>query len=88
MKRPIATTRIIRSGIGDSGIVAILMAMAGRTKKSRKRKEYFRHVIRIAKLDPDQADDFIYFAATAASMAIRGQASVAITLTPNKTQTL
>lgn len=84
MKRPIATTRIIRSGIGDSGIVAILMAMASWTRKSRKRKEYYRHVVRVAKLDPEQSDDFIYFAATAASMALQGQVHVQTSLKMRK----
>ena len=83
-KRPIATSRIIHSGIGDSAVVAILMAMASRTKKSRKRKEYFRHVVRIAKLDPEEADDFIHFAATAASMALQGKVLVSTNLKMRK----
>ena len=75
-KRPIATSRVIHSGIGDSAVVAILMAMASWTRKSRKKKEYYRHVVRIARLDPEQSDDFINFAATAASIALKGKAHV------------
>ncbi len=83
-KRPIATSRIINSGIGDSAVVSILMAMATWTRKSRKRKEYYRHVVRIAKLDPEEADDFIYFAATAASMALQGKVHVSTSLKMRK----
>lgn len=41
---------------GDEGLAHILMQLAARARKSRKRKEYLRTVARLAREDTDGRD--------------------------------
>lgn len=60
--------------------VAVMMAMASNARKSRKRKECYRAVIRAWKEDTDERD-FIYFCAQASFGALHGRFHVQTKLT-------
>ena len=69
MKRP-PTIRTLRLIFSDEPYAAMLVAMINKTRKSRKRKEYLRALIRLN--TPPSESDFIYFTAmTAATQLYR-----------------
>lgn len=58
MKTP-QTVSHLRANLSDSPYVASLLYQITHAKKSRKRKEYLRAIIRLA--DQRQEDDYFYF---------------------------
>lgn len=64
MKRP-PTIRTLRRIFSDEPYAAMLAALANRSRKSRKRKECYRALIRLN--TPPSESDFIYFTAMAAA---------------------
>lgn len=64
MKRP-PTIKTLRRRFGDEGFAANLVILANRARRSRKRKEALRALIRLN--TPEHDSDFIYHTARAAS---------------------
>lgn len=73
MKTPQTVSRL-RANLSDSPYVTALIYQITHAKKSRKRKEYLRALIRVA--NERQEDDFIYFSGNDADELLHARKSL------------
>lgn len=79
--KPFTSAARARKILGNGEcFVAVMISMAANARKSRKRKEYYRAIIRAWREDTDERD-FIYFCGQTAFGALRGRFHVQAKLT-------